>query len=224
MDRWAEEWREQRRLWQLWLQAGDAPTRAALIESYQPMVRGIVRRTFRAYRFRWCLVEDIQQSAYVRLVELFDRWEPDGSADPTSDFLNYAYVAIARQVRSEQRQLIEQCRQTLSLDAPLSGSDDDGRPRFLGDTLAAPGSDPLERLIDQTYPAGREDLQGRFLLALQCLGKRDQQLLDLLFVRCMSIRRARALLGFSDQGLRAERDRLVRRLQRLAEGAGHAQR
>jgi RNA polymerase sigma factor for flagellar operon FliA len=173
---------------QLWARcrAGDATSRALLIERYLPLARNLSRRV-RAVGTAVTDSDDLTSAAFLGLIDAVDRFEP-GRGVP---FEGYAALRIRGAMIDELRRTGERAR----------NADPDAQPRTVSlDGLLVEGwHDELvseDESVDE--PFEREDLRGRVQGALNELPPRQRELLGRYYADSLTLREAGQRMGISE--------------------------
>ena len=173
---------------QLWARcrAGDAQSRASLIERYLPLARDLSRRV-RAIGTPVTDSDDLASAAFLGLIDAVDRFEP-GRGVP---FEAYASLRIRGAMIDELRRTGERARNTEAEDQPrivsLDGLlEDDWRDVFTASE--APFDDAFDR----------EDLRYRVQGALDGLPPRQRELLARYYADSLTLREAGQRMGISE--------------------------
>ena len=172
---------------QLWARcrAGDASSRAALIERYIPLARTLSRRV-RMVDTPLADADDLASAAFLGLIDAVDRFEP-GRGVP---FEAYASLRIRGAIIDELRRTDERGRSAVAVDKPrmLSLDDlveDDWRPFLATD-------DPVDDRFEH------EDLCGRVEGALKSLPPRQREVLARYYSDALTLREAGKRMGISE--------------------------
>ena len=173
---------------QLWARcrAGDASSRALLIERYLPLARNLSRRV-RALGTPVTDGDDLASAAFLGLIDAVDRFEP-GRGVP---FEAYAGLRIRGAMIDELRRTGERSRnapveeqpRTVSLDGLLEG---DWHESLMS----------TEAGVDE--PFEREDLRSRVEHALDELPPRQRELLARYYADSLTLREAGVRMGISE--------------------------
>lgn len=173
---------------QLWsrCRAGDAHSRALLIERYLPLARNLSRRV----RAVWTPVtdeDDLASAAFLGLIDAVDRFEP-GRGVP---FEAYASLRIRGAMIDELRRTGERSRHATAEEQPRTVSLDGLLESDHGDGLMA---------TDQGFDEGfeREDLRWRVQGALETLPPRQRELLARYYADSLTLREAGQRMGISE--------------------------
>ena len=170
---------------QLWARcrAGDAQARAALIERYVPLARGLSRRV-RMVGSPLSDADDIASAAVVGLIDAIDRFQPDRGVP----FEAYAALRIRGAIIDELRRVDERGRsgdatpRAMSLD----GLVEDDWMHFLA------SDDGVDAKFDH------EDLRGRVEDAIASLPPRQREVLARYYADALTLREAGARMGVSE--------------------------
>lgn len=176
---------EQAQLWEDCL-AGNASSRATLIEWYLPLAQGLAHRA-RTLTTAMADSDDLTSAAFVGLIDAVDRFEP-GRGVP---FEAYARLRIRGAMIDELRRTSERARNALPEDQPRTLSLDDLLGR--GAQVALPVADGD---LDEGFE--REDLRGRVQGALETLPPRQRELLGRYYTGEMTLREAGVRMGISE--------------------------
>jgi len=172
---------------QLWVRyrAGDASSRAALIERYMPLARAHARRIRVASPL--ADADDLQSAALIGLIDAVDRFEP-GRGVP---FEAYASLRIRGAIVDELRRVDERGR----------GADPHERPRPVSlDGLVEDDWQAFLAVADDTVDEAfeREDLRARVQLALDTLPPRQREVIARYYAQSLTLREAGARMGISE--------------------------
>lgn len=173
---------------QLWVRcrAGDASSRAALIERYLPLARNLSRRV-RAVGTAVTDGDDLVSAAFIGLIDAVDRFEP-GRGVP---FEAYASLRIRGAMIDELRRTGERSRNAEAPEQPRTVSLDGLLEEDWRESLAAP-----EDGFDEAFE--REDLCSRVQVALDGLPPRQRELLARYYADSLTLREAGQRMGISE--------------------------
>ncbi|HUQ41186.1 MAG TPA: sigma-70 family RNA polymerase sigma factor [Candidatus Limnocylindrales bacterium] len=173
---------------ELWThcRAGDASSRALLIERYLPLAQGLARGA-RTMTTAVADSDDLTSSAFIGLIDAVDRFEP-GRGVP---FEAYARLRIRGAMIDELRRTSERARHAQADEHPrtvsLDGLLEDGA------AIAMPVvSDGVDEGFEQ------EDLRGRVQGALETLPPRQRELLARYYSDELTLREAGVRMGISE--------------------------
>jgi RNA polymerase sigma factor for flagellar operon FliA len=172
---------------QLWARcrAGDAKSRAALIERYIPLANALARRV-RVVSNAVADSDDVTSAALLGLIDAVDRFQP-GRGVP---FEAYASLRIRGSIVDELRRMDERGRGATANERPRPVSldvlvEDEWRPFLATD-------DGLDDEFE------REDLRGRVEGALGTLPVRQREVLARYYSDALTLREAGARMGISE--------------------------
>jgi RNA polymerase sigma factor for flagellar operon FliA len=173
---------------QLWARcrAGDASSRAALIERYLPLARNLSRRV-RALGTPVTDADDLASAAFLGLIDAVDRFEP-GRGVP---FEAYASLRIRGAMIDELRRTGERSRNVAAEEQPRTVSLDGLPEGEWHEGLVA-----TDAGVDE--PFEREDLRGRVEHALDELPPRQRELLARYYADSLTLREAGVRMGISE--------------------------
>ena len=173
---------------QLWARcrAGDASSRAALIERYMPLARGLARRV-RLVDVPLADADDLASAAFLGLIDAVDRFEP-GRGVP---FEAYASLRIRGAIIDEVRRTDERGRSTGPEVQPkilsLDGLAEDDWRQFLTAS---------DESVHEQFE--HEDLRGRVEGALDQLPPRQREVLTRYYADSLTLREAGVRMGISE--------------------------
>jgi RNA polymerase sigma factor FliA len=173
---------------QLWARcrAGDAQSRASLIERYLPLARTLSRRV-RAGGTPITDSDDLASAAFLGLIDAVDRFEP-GRGVP---FEAYASLRIRGAMIDELRRTGERSRNADPEDQPRTVSLD---TLLEGDWRESPSV--MEDGVDAPFEL--EDLRWRVQGALEGLPPRQREVLARYYADSLTLREAGQRMGISE--------------------------
>ncbi len=189
---------------QLWARcrAGDAASRALLIERYVPLARGIARG-MRVAAGALMDADDVGSAASIGLIDAVDRFEP-GRGVP---FEAYAALRIRGAVIDEVRRIGDRRRaedaETAVRTVSLDDLSEEQRHSFAGDDGAE---------IDARFEL--EDLCGRVEGALAELPARQREVLARYYADALTLREAGRRMGVSEARACQLHGRAIQNLRR----------
>ena len=171
---------------QLWARcrAGDASSRAALIERYIPLARTLARRV-KVVGNAVADGDDVSSAALLGLIDAVDRFEP-GRGVP---FEAYASLRIRGAIIDELRRMDERGRGATEgspLKVSLDGLIEEDWQGFLA----------TDDRLDE--PFEREDLRGRVQRAIDMLPPRQREVLARYYADSLTLRETGARMGISE--------------------------
>jgi RNA polymerase sigma factor FliA len=163
--------------------AGDAQARAALIERYLPLARGLARRV-RMVDSPLSDADDIASAAVMGLIDAVDRFEPNRGVP----FEAYAALRIRGSIIDELRRVNERGRsaEELPRSVSLDGLVEDDWTHFLA------SDDGIDAKFED------EDLRGRVEGAIASLPPRQREVLARYYADSLTLREAGARMGVSE--------------------------
>ena len=166
--------------------AGDAESRALLIERYLPLARNLSRRV-RAIATPVTDGDDLASAAFLGLIDAVDRFEP-GRGVP---FEAYASLRIRGAMIDELRRTGERARNTEAEDQPRVLSLDGLLEDEWRDVFTVPDDQ-----VNDSFE--REDLRYRVQGALDGLPPRQRELLARYYADSLTLREAGQRMGISE--------------------------
>lgn len=171
---------------QLWARcrAGDAGSRAALIERYIPLARTLARRV-KVIGNAVADADDVSSAALIGLIDAVDRFEP-GRGVP---FEAYASLRIRGSIIDELRRMDERGRGSTEgspLNVSLDGLIEEDWQSFLA----------TDDRLDE--PFEREDLRSRVQRAIEMLPARQREVLARYYADALTLRETGARMGISE--------------------------
>lgn len=165
--------------------AGDATSRAALIERYTPLAIAYARRV-RLVASTVADADDVTSAALLGLIDAVDRFEPDRGVP----FEAYASLRVRGAIVDELRRMDERGRGAGAQERPRAVSldgliEDEWQPFLAAD-------DGLDEQFE------REDLRGRIEGALDTLPPRQRELLARYYTDALTLREAGERMGISE--------------------------
>ncbi len=173
---------------QLWARcrAGDAPSRACLIERYLPLAQALSRRV-RRFDTPIADGDDLASAAYLGLIDAVDRFEP-GRGVP---FEAYAGLRIRGAIIDELRRTGERARNASAEESPRTVSLDGLLEGDWHEAVAV-----VDDGVDEVFE--HEDLRGRVEGALDGLPPRQREVLARYYADSLTLREAGARMGISE--------------------------
>jgi RNA polymerase sigma factor for flagellar operon FliA len=173
---------------QLWARcrAGDAHSRATLIERYLPLARTLSRRV-RAVGTPVTDGDDLASAAFLGLIDAVDRFEPNRGVP----FEAYASLRIRGAMIDELRRTGDRARNVEAEDQPRTVSLDGLLEEEWRDLLPT-----VDDGFDDAFE--REDLRGRVQGALEHLPPRQRELLARYYAESLTLREAGQRMGISE--------------------------
>lgn len=173
---------------ELWARcrAGDAASRARLIERYLPLARALSWRV-RMIETPIADGDDLASAAMLGLIDAVDRFEP-GRGVP---FEAYASLRIRGAIIDELRRTGERARNASPEETPRTLSLDDLPADDQQHAVA-----PVDDGVDEAFE--REDLRGRVQGALEGLPVRQREVLARYYADSLTLREAGARMGISE--------------------------